>query len=209
MRVYTNIEQRTEDWFELRKGKVTGTRLAKILSERKDAQEAVFYETVAERLSTVTAEEAEELAMQRGSRIEDEAVAEFERRSKKKVERVGFVESSFSPWAGYSPDALIKRGGKYTEDVEVKCLASGNHVRAWLTGKIPPEYRHQIVQGFVVNDDLKVRHVVFYDPRIPTKPYVCIDVTREECRGEIEAARAKQIEFINRVEALVASLIKL
>lgn len=207
MKVYRDIEQRTEEWHEIRKGKVTGTLLQKILSSRADTRDGAFYKVLADRLSTAGIDE--ESDMERGMRLEADAVAEFERRTGRKTERVGFVESSFSRWSGYSPDALIRRGKRYPEDVEAKCLSSANHVRAWLTNKIPPDYREQVIQGFVVNDDLRVRHVVFYDPRIEVKPYVCIDVRREECEAEIEAAKAAQIEFINRVEATVASLVKL
>ncbi len=209
MKFYKNVEQRTEEWYEMRKGKVTGTFLKKIVSTRKDTREKAYYDILADRLSTATVEQAEENAMKRGVRLEDEAVAEFEKRSKKKVEKVGFVESSFSKWVGYSPDGVIKKGKKYPEDVEVKCLSSGNHVRAWLTGNIPEDYEEQIIQGFIVNDDLKIRHVVFYDPRIEMKPYVCIIVERSFYEEKIEAYKKQQREFIKMVDETMSKLVKL
>ncbi len=209
MKVYRDIEQRTEEWHELRKGKVTGTMAGRILSDRKDVRDSAFYEVVADRLSTASVEQAEENAMTRGVRLEDEAVAKFAEKTKKNVERVGFVESSFSKWSGYSPDGLIKKGKKYTEDIETKCLKSGNHVRAWLTGKVPKDYMPQVLQGFVANDDLQRRHVVFYDPRIEIMPMVIITVERDEVEVEIEKSRAAQVDFINRVDALIASVVKL
>lgn len=214
MRIYRNIDQRTEEWHELRKGKVTGTLLGKILSSRADVRDNAFYEKLAERLSTATAAEAQEDAMSRGVRLEDEAISEFERRTGKGTERVGFVESSFSSWSGYSPDAIVVPKGRrkasgYEEDVEVKCLFSTNHVRAWITGRIPPEHEAQAIQAFVVNPRLKRRHFVFYDPRIAAMPYVCIVVERSGVEGRIEEARKAQIDFIKRVDAMVASLVKI
>lgn len=207
MKIYDEIIQRTPEWEELRRGKITGTMLKKIVGTPK-ARENAFYELIAERLTVADPNEKEN-PMDRGVRLESNAVAEFEKRNKKKVEIVGFVESSFNKWVGYSPDGLVKVGKKYPEDIEVKCLDSKNHVKAWLTKKIPEDYFEQVVQGFVVNDDLKRRHVVFYDPRISIKPYVVITIEREEVEKEIEIYRTAQVEMIARVEETMGKLIKL
>lgn len=81
----------------------------------------------------------------------------------------------------YSPDSLI---GK-TEDVEVKCLSSAKHIEAYLTKKVPTEYESQIIQGFVVNDKLKTRYMVFYDPRMP-KDFFYFTIKRTDYKEEIE-----------------------
>ncbi len=183
MKIYKNIEQRSFEWLDLRRGKLTGTLLKKIVGGAK-ARESCFYEVLAERLSVADVGDAEN-AMERGIRLEGEALSEFEKKSKKLIEPAAFVESE-TRGIGYSPDGLMKTGKKYTEDIEIKCLSSGNHVRAWLTGEVPEEYMPQIIQGFIVIPDLQVRHVVFYDPRIAVKPYFVIKVERENVADMIQ-----------------------
>jgi len=206
MKIYSQIEQRTPEWFELRRGKITGTMLKRIVGTPK-AKETAYYELLAERLTVQNLDEKED-PMARGSRLESEAVAEFEKKTKKKVEQVGFAESSFSKWAGYSPDGLVKSGKKYSEDIEIKCLDSKNHVRAWLTKEIPEEYFEQIVQGFIVNEDLERRNVVFYDPRISIKPYFVITIERESVEKEIADYKKAQIEMIKRIDDTLSKLVK-
>jgi len=201
MKIYSQIEQRTPEWFELRRGKITGTMLKRIVGTPK-ARETAYYELLAERLTVQNLDEKED-PMMRGSRLESEAVAEFEKKTKKKVEQVGFAESSFSKWAGYSPDGLIKNGKKYSEDLEIKCLDSKNHVRAWLTKEIPEDYFEQIVQGF-----MERRNVLFYDPRISIKPYFVIVVERKDVEKEIEDYKKAQIEMIKRLDETLSILLK-
>lgn len=171
------------------------------------AQDGYFYEILAEKLSTAGIET--ESAMDRGIRLEDEAVLAFEKKSGKKIERAGFVQSGFSKDVGYSPDGLIKKGKKYPEDVEVKCLSSANHVRAWLTGSVPDEYEAQVIQGFIANDDLKTRYIVFYDPRIEIKPYHVIKVEREDVEEQIESYKKAQIAFLKKIDETLAKIVKI
>jgi putative phage-type endonuclease len=199
------MEQRTPEWFTARKGLVTGTGLKKIVG-RKDSQESYFYEIIAERLMVSDGSEGE-APIDRGVRLEDEARKAFEKEVGKVVEEVGFVQGGAN-LGGYSPDGLIKKGKKYTEGIEIKCLGSGNHVRAWLTDQVPEEYMPQIIQAFIVNTDLVRMYAVFYDPRIKQHPLHIIEVSRKELKDTIEDYKKKEIEFINRVEETLAKIIK-
>ena len=201
-------EQRSPEWFEARKGKITGTSLKKLLG-RKDMQENLYYELLAERLSVSNKAEDNETDLARGVRLESEAVETFEAKTKKKVERVGFIQSDFNKNIGCSPDGLIKVKGKYSEQVECKCLSSGNHVRAWLEKKVPDEYMPQVIQSFIVNEDLKTMYVVFYDPRIAVKPYHVIEVSRDEIAEQAIEYKAAQIEFLKKVEEKLSTIIKI
>ncbi len=206
MKIFKDIEQRSPEWHELRKGKITGTLLKRVIGGAK-TQDGAFYELLAERLSTAGVETAS--AMDRGLALEPEALSVFEKKSGKKVTQVAFVQSDFNKNIGYSPDGLIMKGKKCSEDVEVKCLSSANHVRAWLTNSVPDEYDAQIIQGFIANDDLKTRHVVFYDPRIEVHPYHCIKVERKDVAEKVESYKKAEIDFLKRVDETLAKIIKL
>jgi len=200
-----DIEQRSDEWFDLRMGKVTGTGLKKILSSRSRSD--YFYEVLAERLTNEL--NREESALDRGVRLESEAITEFEKISGKLIDTAGFCQSDENEWIGYSPDGLIKVGNTYSEDVEVKCLASKNHLRVWLENIIPEEYDAQIIEAFIVNPKLKKRYFVSYDPRIAVHPIHIIEVNRKDVEEKIEDYRVKQEEFIKEVNEKLEEINKL
>lgn len=201
------VEQKTPEWLELRKGKVTGTVLKRIVGTPK-AQESAFWDLLAERL-TVSDGYENEAPMDRGVRLEQEARETFEKKTGKRVEVVGFVLSDFSKEVGYSPDGMIRKGKRWPEDIEVKCLSSGNHVRAWRTGKIPPDYMDQVIHGFMVNDELETRHVVFFDPRITVKPYFVIKVERGDVAEQIELCKGSVKDFLKKLDQELSAIVKI
>lgn len=201
------IEQRSPEWNDMRRGKVTGTILSRVLGGKK-TRESAFYEILAGRITESDGYD-DESAMARGTRLESEARSLFEKKTGKKVEQVGFVIADWHPNVGYSPDGLIKVGKKYLEDIEIKCLSSANHVRAMLTKKVPDDYLEQIIIGFMVNDEMKRRHVVFYDPRITVKPYFVITIDREEVADRVEEYTGLVKEFLKELDVPLSKLIKL
>jgi predicted phage-related endonuclease len=122
-----------------------------------------------------------ENVMDRGHRLEQEAVDRFMAETGKKVNTdLVLVLRSDNSYISYSPDGRI---GK-TEDVEVKCLNSASHIEAWYTKKIPRDYWEQILHGFVVNDSLKTRYMVFYDPRMPVD-FFYLTIHRKDVEKEV------------------------
>lgn len=168
----------TDEWLEARKGRITGTRLKDLIS--KDGKKKIgYYEIIAERIAIPASDEN---VMDRGHRLETEALELFEKRMKKKVNKdLVMMCRDDDENIAYSPDGFI---GK-TEDVEVKCLNSARHIEAILTGRIPSEYFYQMIQGFVVNDSLRRRYMVFYDPRMPVD-FFCIPIERKDVEADIK-----------------------
>jgi hypothetical protein len=207
MIIVTDIQQRTPEWDILRSGKVTGTGLKKLVSSRKDTREDYFYEVLAGRLTTETTQY--ETAMNRGVRLEDEAIAQFENLKGILVDKAGFCQSSENEWIGYSPDGLIKVGKTYSEDVEVKCLASKNHLRIWLENTIPEEHEAQIIHSFIVNPKLKKRYFISYDPRISIHPIHIIEVSRKDYEEKIEDYKQKEEDFIKEINKKLIEINKI
>lgn len=190
------LEQQTEEWHNLRLGKITGTVLADLYGTPK-ARESAFYEILAERLTpSVDMEYLQENAMTRGNRLEYPAIQAFEYVTGKKVERAGFCESDENEFIGYSPDGMIGE----TEDVEVKSPLGKNYMKIVLTNEVPKEYHHQIIQGFVVNPKLQKRYFVAYNPDIVSYPIHIIEVTRESLAEEIAEALEIEKTFIQEIE---------
>jgi putative phage-type endonuclease len=196
------LQQRSDEWFEFRRGKVSGTMLGELYSPR-GTRKLGFYELIADKLATLPDDEN---VMDRGLRLEDEALALFEQKFKKTVERVGVCQHDQYPDIINSPDGLIKHGKKYTEAVEVKCLSSARHLQAMLEDKVPAEYEAQKIQYFIVNPDLVTLYMIFYDPRILSVPLVVIPVTREELGDKPEKFLQFQIDQIAEINEIIERL---
>lgn len=198
-----NIEQKTPEWHQLRKGKITGTALKSIMGTPKARQDA-FYEVIAERL-TLGVDDEYENAIDRGNRLEPDAIAMFELETGKKVERIGFCEDDENPSISNSPDGLIGETGA----IEVKCMGGKNHVKMWLTNEIPDEYYWQAIQYFVVNKKLKKLYFVGYNPDIPVHRLHIIEKNREDFEDDIRTAEAEQKEFIQEINSKLKEIITL
>jgi len=200
-----NIEQRTDAWHELRLWKITGTVLSDILGTPK-ARETAFYKLLAERLSTEASQD--ENPMARGTRLEDEALEAYEKLSWNKVEKVGFTERDDNKFIASSPDWLLPDEKKvYSWAIEIKCLSSANHIKAFLKQEIPKEHDEQTIQYFVVNDALEYLHFVFYDPRISIKPIFYITVRREDIEEKIQRAYKEELEFLSEIDEALLKLL--
>lgn len=182
-----------KSWEQARRGKITGTRLRDIIVKRGNGKKMGFYELIAERLGIPSDGED---PMQRGLRLEPEAIARFEQETGKKVNKDLVIwtrddEESIA----ISPDGFI---GK-KEAVEVKCLSSARHIQAIIENKVPDEYEFQALQYFIVNDDLKTLHFVMYDPRIVAKDYIRFEIARKDVQANIDTYLTFQRETLAEV----------
>ena len=202
------MAQRSAEWFQKRKTAITGTILKNIMGTPKARQEAI-YEAIANRLTVGNdADTPYESPMDRGTRLEPDAISVFEFETNKKVEEVGFCENDEEPQIAQSPDGYVLDTDE-TEAVEVKCMDGKNHVKMWLTNIVPPEYKWQVVQYFVVNDRLKKLYFAAYNPDIPTHKLHIIEINREDIVTDIKLARDNQKAFLLEVNSILQTLIKL
>lgn len=201
-----DVDQNSPEWLEARKNKITGSKLADVLPKKRGAGLKIgFYQLVADRLAI---EDNSERPDERGHSLEFEALAEFSKLTGKKTKQVGLCVSDLHENIAVSPDALIPDAdGLFSEAVEIKCLSSARHIEAMCENKVPSEYYEQVVQYFIVNDDLKKLYFVFYDPRIAARPMFWIEVTREEVQEDIEEFTKAQIQILKDVEELAEKII--
>lgn len=189
-----------EDWLDARRGKITGSRLKDIVVKRGTGMKIGFYELIAERLA---AKPNGENPMDRGARLEDEAIDRFEKETGKKADR-GLViwTRDDTENIAVSPDGFIGE----TEAVEAKCLASSRHIEAYLTKEIPSEYKEQATQYFIVNEKLEKLFFCFYDPRLIAKDFFIIEISREMVKKEIEEYLDYQKNILDQVDKIVLEL---
>jgi len=189
-----------KEWLSAREGKITGTKLKDITpKQRGSGYRAGFYKLIAEKIAVPP---TTELAIDRGKRIEEEAIESFSKETGLKV------DTSLVLWQredntdiAISPDGFI--GEK--EAVEVKCLNSENHIQTYLEGEIPSDYICQVYHYFIVNDSLEKLYFVMYDPRV-TIDLFYFTVERKQIESEIKEHRGYIDEALKKLEEIEREL---
>lgn len=168
-----------EDWMLAREGRITGTKVKGLISKRDGSPLKGFWDLIKDKLAV----KGDENRIDRGIRLEEEAINRFESETGKKAiyDKVIICRDDDQDIA-YSPDALVEGENA---SIEVKCLDSSVHVQAMFTNKLPKEYEEQSIQPFVVNDELETLYFVFYDPNF-VKDFFFFTIKREEIASKIE-----------------------
>jgi putative phage-type endonuclease len=109
------MEQRSAEWFEARKNRVTASNVGAILGlspymTRADVMRAMVRESLG-----APREFEGNIATDYGNNNEDQAALDFRIESGLDIEKIGFVTRE--DWAGASPDAFTSDGG----GLEIKC----------------------------------------------------------------------------------------
>lgn len=195
-----------EEWMNNRRGKITGSRMKDIVVKRGTGEKAGYYELIAERLAQP---KDDENAMERGHRLEEEAIHKFSQ----EYGIVG-IDTTLVIWErrdnksiAISPDGFIPTPNGIKTAIEIKCLSSAKHIEAVITDEIPDEYEYQKLQYFIVNDELETLWFVMYDPRMPEKLQLKVfEVKREEIAGDIAFYKKYQEEKLAKIDEIVNQL---
>jgi putative phage-type endonuclease len=160
------IIQGSDEWKQLRLGKVTASRVADVVAKTKSGPSAsranYAAQLIAERLTGVPAESYTNAAMEHGTATEPEARAAYEFYQGVTVEQIGFVEHPAIDQAGCSPDGLVGTDGL----VEIKCPNTATHLDTLLNQVVPGKYDTQI-QFQMACTGRQWCDFVSYDPRMP------------------------------------------
>lgn len=139
-----DIEQRSDQWKQIRCGKVTASRIADLMARTKSGPSAsranYLAELLVERLTGVPTEGYTNAAMQRGTDLEPVAREAYELSREMWVSEIGFVVHPRINDSGASPDGLCAADGL----VEIKCMGGANHLDVLLRGEIPDKYIKQM-----------------------------------------------------------------
>lgn len=198
------IEQCSPEWFEIRRGKLTASRVADATAKTKSGWGAsranYMAQLIAERLTGEVAESYSNAAMQWGTDTEPQARAAYEFFQNESVDEVGFVVHPRIKDSGASPDGLVGTEGM----VEIKCPNTATHIDTLLNGKIPAKYVKQM-QWQMDCADRNWCDFVSFDPRMP--PEMQLFVQRVEHDIEMCMELESQItEFLDELEQKVSAL---
>ena len=121
------MEQRSEEWFAARRGRVTGSMVGAILGLDPNCTREEAMRRMVRSYQGLPSEFKGNIATQWGVTHEDEAREAFERHEGLLVSPAGFVVHPDLPWIGASPDGLV---GDWAL-IEIKCPFG-------LRDKLPP-----------------------------------------------------------------------
>jgi putative phage-type endonuclease len=166
--IYRDIEQGSDEWFALRCGKITASRIKDVLAMPKTGngeaatRKKYMIQLLAERLTGCVAESYTSAAMQWGTLQEPNARAAYEFVSGHTVDLITFADHPTIAMCGASTDGLIVNGGV----LEIKCPDTSTHLDWMLAGVVPSEHEGQLYLGM---DCTELQHGTFvsYDPRLP------------------------------------------
>lgn len=199
------MEQRSDEWFQARLGKVTASRIADVMATLKDGSPAATRKNyaaqiVCERLTGTRADSFSNAAMQWGTDTEPQARAVYSMIRGCTVEEIGFVDHPVLRMSGASPDGLIGADGM----VEIKCPNTATHIETLLGGGIDDKYMKQMHFQMMCAGRQWCDFVSF-DPRLPDEMQIVIQ------RVDLVSALAAEITeavatFLDEIDDTIGQL---
>lgn len=205
-----DIEQRSPEWRELRRGRLTSSRAHEVGNYRNDGQESNYRRNLRVKLAVerITEQVVEEddwssRAMQRGKELEPLAIAAYEAATGQLVEPCGLVTSN-DVMAAASPDGVI---GDFDGLVEVKCPLLATHYEYLKAQAIPSNYQWQIRHLLWVTGAEWCSFFSWHPSFPPELQSVHILVTRDDAPlDEYEEAALKFLGEVDVEEKLVRKM---
>lgn len=159
--IHHEIDQNTEEWLELRKGKFTASSFSDLFATKTTAQyKKAIRKVVYEKITGESPEFYENDYMRRGHELEPAAREAYEMQTFNTVIDGGFFE--LDEWTGASPDGLVDEDGQ----IEIKCPAYNTFIDYILSDKVPTEYITQI-QGQLFVTGRAWCDFIAYHPKLP------------------------------------------
>ena len=199
------IDQRSPEWFALRKGKFTASEIHKLMGVKGIGKTGETYvmEKVAEVLGA-TMPPVTTYAMERGTELEPYAKQHYSKAFNASVSPSEFIIAPWCDQAGASPDGIVTDWNKPEESklIEIKCpLNPVNHLQNFMIRSaddlksLRPEYYWQVqmqmeVCGFTLCD------FVSYYPEID-EDFRMIAITIKANEADIDLMKTRISEAVD------------
>lgn len=189
------MEQRTDEWFEARLGKVTASRIVDVMAKTKTGYGASRGKYMDQLLDEIVTGQPTfgftNAAMQHGIDTEPKARLYYEILANVDVEEVGFIVHPRIEQSGASPDGLVGDEGM----IEIKCPNTSTHRQFLVTEKIERRYMLQM-QWQMACADRAWCDFVSFDNRL-------LDVDRHGAVLRVERNQAMIEEIEHEVEEFI------
>lgn len=152
LHVYTDIEQGSERWLELRRGIITASTIGQLITAKtlksaaNDSSRSLVAQLVAERITGRVEDTYSGGAMERGT-LDEPYARELYAEHHAPVEEVGFIVREEPEYTvGYSPDGLVGDKGL----IEIKSRDAKIHLKTVLAGEVNLEHVPQCQMALFV-----------------------------------------------------------
>jgi len=204
------IEQRTEEWFQQRLGKVTASRISDVIAKTKTgvstSRQNYLIQLVSERFTGKKGDSFVNQAMLDGIERESSAKELYMRTRGVSVTEVGFFDHPIIKNSGASPDGAVnaEEDGKYAGLIEIKCPIETTHTNTLMSKSVPSKYIPQM-QWQLACTGAKWVDFVSYNPNFPEELQLFVArVDRDDTYiGELEA---EVIKFLDEVDQTILKL---
>lgn len=179
--MWHDIQQNTDEWLELRAGKLTGSSVAKVMANygkafgepaKKLAVDIAIAQITGKSESSGFSNEHTE----RGHEQEPLARMRYEEEYFCTVTNGGFFDNGFT---GCSPDGLVNDDGM----VEIKSVVPSVQYQRWKTGKHDPAYKWQLVFNLKESERDWIDYIS-YCPIFPYEKQIFVERLEAEKMGE-------------------------
>jgi len=200
------MDQGSEEWFTIRIGKVTASRVADVLAKTKSGYSAsrdnYMAQLVCERLTKQKAEGFTNAAMQHGTETEPLARLSYEVSQNVLVDEVGFIPHPTIEMSGASPDGLVNDDGL----IEIKCPNTATHIETLLSETVPTKYYTQM-QFQMACTGREWCDFVSFDNRLPPELQLFVKrVPRDDTY--IRLMEAEIVQFLAELDDKINKLMK-
>jgi putative phage-type endonuclease len=204
------IEQRTEEWFQQRLGKVTASRISDVIAKTKTgvstSRQNYLVQLVSERLTGKKGDSFVNQAMLDGIERESAARAIYMLNRDVSVTEVGFFDHPLIKNSGASPDGAVnaEEEGKYAGLIEIKCPIETTHTNTLMSKSVPSKYIPQM-QWQLACTGAKWVDFVSYNPNFPMELQLFVArVDRDNTY--IAELEAEVVKFLEEVEQTILKL---
>jgi len=201
----SRIDQRSEEWYMARLGKVTASRVSDVMSVTKAgpsaSRKSYMIELLCQRLTCKADDGYASAAMRRGVDIEPIARSAYEIDQGVMTVETGLVMHPSGIAFGASPDGLVCDDGL----VEIKCPNVSTHVDFLINGKPKNEYVWQM-QAQMACTGRKWCDFVSFDDRLHDElQYRRVRVMRDD--DKISKMMSEIVIFLKELDELEDSII--
>lgn len=198
------VEQRSPEWFGMRLGKVTASRVSDVIARTKTGYSTsranYAAQLICERLTGTPTEGFSNAAMLWGTEQEPDARDAYAFRRNVEVVELGFANHPKIEMSGASPDGLVGDDGL----VEIKCPITATHIEILRAGAIADKY-HVQMQWQMACTGRAWCDFVSYDPRLPEEMRLFVQrVPRDPQR--IATLEAEVRAFLDEIDEVLDEL---
>ena len=200
LEIFDDVEQRSDRWWELRRGLPTASSFSTILAKGRDGGKSKVRHTYLTKLAgeVLTGQQVESYTnhhLERGREMEAEARNFYAFMKDAEPELVGFIRNG--P-VGCSPDALLGDDGV----LEIKTALPHILIDLILKDRFPPEHKAQCQGQLWVSERQWCDLVVYY----PNMPLFVKRAERDEdyiktLASEVERFNAELAEMVEKIRA--------